>query len=96
MSLPEDLRSQDRKLEESVGKRVQRMKEAEKSRRTLLGQSVYLGSLGLMFVLPVIAGAYLGEWLDSLAEGFEVRWTISLIFLGIIVGAANVYFFLRE
>jgi ATP synthase protein I len=96
MSLPDDLRSQDRKLEESVGKQVQRMKEAEKSRRTLLSQSVYLGSLGLMFVLPVIAGAYLGEWLDSLAEGFEVHWTISLIFLGIIVGAANVYLFLRE
>lgn len=92
----DDLRSRQEELEESVEKRVRRMKQAEKERRSLLGQSVYLGTLGLMFVLPVIAGAYLGQWLDSLSEGYEVRWTVSLILLGVMIGGINVYFFVRE
>jgi ATP synthase protein I len=49
-----------------------------------------------MFVLPVVAGAYLGEWLDSLTAAYEVHWTVSLIVLGVVVGAVNVYLFLRE
>ena len=49
-----------------------------------------------MFVLPVVAGAYLGQWLDNLSKGYEVQWTVSLIVLGVIVGGINVYFFIRE
>lgn len=96
MNAPDDLRSRQQKLEESVEKRVRRMKQAEKERRTLIGQSVYLGTLGVMFVLPVVAGAYLGQWLDSLSEGYEVHWTVSLIVLGVIIGGMNVYLFIRE
>jgi ATP synthase protein I len=44
----------------------------------------------------VIGGAYLGQWLDSLAAGYSTRWTLSLILLGIFVGALNVYLFIRE
>ncbi|HEY7319092.1 MAG TPA: AtpZ/AtpI family protein [Candidatus Binatia bacterium] len=96
MNAPDDLRSRQQKLEESVEKRVRRMKQAEKERQTLIAQSVYLGTLGVMFVLPVVAGAYLGQWLDSLSEGYEVHWTVSLIILGVIIGGINVYFFVRE
>ncbi len=91
-----DLRSRQERLEESVKKQVRRMKQAEKERRNLIGQSVYLGTLGVIFVLPVVAGAYLGQWLDSLSVGYEVHWTVSLIVLGVIVGGINVYLFIRE
>jgi len=84
------------KLEHQVEKQVQRMKQAEKERPTLLAQTAYIGVLGLLFVLPVIGGAYLGRWLDSLVEGYSMRWTLSLIFVGVVVGAVNVYFFVRE
>jgi ATP synthase protein I len=84
------------KLEHQVEKQVQRMERAEKERPTLLAQTAYIGVLGLLFVLPVIGGAYLGRWLDSLVEGYSMRWTLSLIFVGVVVGAVNVYFFVRE
>lgn len=84
------------KLEHQVEKQVQRMKQAEKERPTLLAQTAYIGVLGLLFVLPVIGGAYLGRWLDSLVEGYSMRWTLSLIFVGVVVGAVNVYFFVRD
>ena len=96
MKTPDDSRSAQKKLEEHVAKQARRMKQAERERRTLLGQSVYLGTLGLMFVLPVVAGAYLGQWLDSLSEGYEVHWTVSMIVLGVVLGGINVYFFIRE
>ena len=84
------------KLKKTVEKQVARMKQADKDRPTLLAQSVHMGVLGLIFVLPVVAGAYFGRWLDSLIEGYSMRWTLSMIFLGLVLGAANVYFFMRE
>ncbi len=96
MNTSDSSRSPEKKLEESIQKQVRRMKQAEKERRTLLRQSVYLGTLGVMFVLPVVAGAYLGQWLDSLTEGYEVRWTVSMIVLGVLIGGINVYLFIKE
>jgi ATP synthase protein I len=72
------------------------MKQAEEDRPTLLRQTVYLGTLGLLFVVPVIAGAYVGQWLDSLVPGYSMRWTLSLIVLGVGIGAMSVYLNVRE
>ena len=61
-----------------------------------MAQTIYLGTLGLVFVLPVVGGAYLGHWLDSLIEGYSMRWTLRLIFLGVVVGAVNAWLLIRE
>jgi ATP synthase protein I len=84
------------KLKERIGVQTRRMKQAERDRPTLLGQTVFLGTLGLLFVVPVVAGAYVGQWLDGFVEGYSIRWTMSLIVLGIAIGAVNVYLLLRE
>lgn len=83
-------------LRKQVERQARRMKKAEDERPTLIGQTVYIGTLGLLFVLPVIGGAYLGQWLDGLVTGYSVRWTVSLILLGVFIGALNVYLFIRE
>ncbi len=88
--------SQHEDLKQKVERQARRMKKAERERSTLIGQTVYIGTLGLLFVLPVVGGAYLGHWLDSLAEGYSIRWTMSLILLGVMIGALNVYLFIRE
>jgi ATP synthase protein I len=84
------------KLRQEVDRQAERRRKAEAERATLLGQTVYLGTLGLLFVLPVVGGAYLGLWLDGLASGYSTRWTVSLILVGVFVGAVNVYLFVRE
>ena len=86
----------DEKLKASVQTQVGRIQKAEKARRTLLANTVYLGTLGLIFVLPVIAGAYLGNWLDDRIKGYSFSWTVTLIVLGVFVGAMDVYLFVRE
>jgi ATP synthase protein I len=89
MPQPDDLRKQ-------VERQARRMKKAERERPTLIGETVYISTLGLLFGLPVIGGAYLGNWLDSLAAGYSFRWTVSLILVGVIVGALNVYLFIKD
>lgn len=83
------------RLKTSVQLNVQRVKKALDERPTVFAQTVYLGTLGVMFVLPVIAGAYLGRWLDSRLPGYSVSWTTTLILLGVFVGAVDVYLLLR-
>jgi ATP synthase protein I len=86
----------DDNLRQQVEQRVRRLVRAERERPTVLGQTVYLGTLGLLLVLPVIGGAYLGRWLDGMASGYSIRWTISMIFLGLVIGGFNVYLLIRE
>lgn len=86
----------ENQLKEEVTKQIRRMKQAEEDRPTLLRQTVYLGTLGLLFVVPVIVGAYAGQWLDSLVPGYSMRWTLSLIVLGVGIGAMSVYLNVRE
>lgn len=83
-------------LKREVAKQVQRMKQVEQDRPTLLAQSIYLGTLGLLLVVPVVVGAYVGRWLDGLYEGYSIRWTLSFIVLGVIVGAVNAYQFVKD
>ena len=86
----------DEQLRKSVEKQVKRMQRAEKERPTLLAQSVFMGTLALLFVLPVIFGAYLGNWLDNMAPGYSMRWTMWLICIGLVIGVMNVYLYIRE
>ena len=88
--------SPQQELRKQVEQQARRMKKAEQDRPTLMGQTVYVGTLGLLFVLPVIGGAYLGNWLDTMASGYSVRWTISLILSGVFIGMFNVYYFIKE
>ena len=86
----------ERQLKEEVAKQIRRMEQAEHDQPTLLRQTVYLGTLGLLFVVPIVVGAYVGRWLDGLSTGYSIRWTLSLIILGIAIGALNVYWNVKE
>ncbi|MDH4120805.1 MAG: AtpZ/AtpI family protein [Deltaproteobacteria bacterium] len=86
---PEQLK---KKLEEQT----RRMVQAEKDRPTLLAQTAFLGMLGVLFALPIVVGAYLGNWLDTRSEGYSMVWTMSLLVVGAISGFVNVYLFLRD
>jgi ATP synthase protein I len=87
---------EEERLRRRLELQARRLRKAESERNTLLAQTVFIGTLGLLFVLPLVAGAYLGKWLDGLMAGYSIRWTVSLILLGVFVGAVNVYLFIRE
>ncbi|MCL5260531.1 MAG: AtpZ/AtpI family protein [Gammaproteobacteria bacterium] len=86
----------NQKLQEKMRKSIKKLDAEKKDRQTIFAQTIYLGTIGIIFILPIITGAYLGVWLDNKLHGYSVSWTISLIFLGIIIGAVNIYLFIRE
>lgn len=90
------MKAPDLKLVESLKKDISRKEKAKREHRTLLAQTIYLGTIGIMISLPIVIGAYLGRWLDERLQGFSFSWTVSLIIIGVFVGATNVYFLLRE
>ena len=83
-------------LRRNIEKQARRMARAEQDRPTLLAQTVFLGTLTLLFVLPVVSGAYLGHWIDSQIAGYSYRWTISLLLTGVFVGGMNVYLYIQK
>lgn len=84
------------KLRRAIETQARRMAKAERERPTLLAQTVFLGVLALLLVVPVVLGAYLGRWLDTLSAGYSVRWTVGLILAGLGIGLFNVYWYIRE
>jgi ATP synthase protein I len=86
----------DEKWRDGVQRDRERLQKSERERRSLLGQTVYLGSLSVLFVVPLVGGAYLGHWLDNRGEGYAISWTMNLIMLGLAVGIFNVYQFIRK
>jgi ATP synthase protein I len=88
-----------KKLAADTARDVRRLEQKSRHPATWLGIVFYGGTMGLLFVVPIVAGAYLGRWLDLHLTGYPflhtVHWTLSLIFLGIAVGAYNVYRFYR-
>jgi len=83
-------------LQRQVDNQVKRIKKARSEQTSILAQTLYLGTLGLVMVLPIIGGAYLGTWLDSLADGYTMNWTLSLLLLGVAIGAVNVYLLIKQ
>jgi ATP synthase protein I len=86
----------DDKLRKTVEHQARRMQQAQRDQPTLLAQTAFMGTLGLLFAVPVVGGAYLGLWLDHKVGGYSIHWTLLMITLGILVGAFNVYWFVRE
>ena len=89
-------KAQREALSDAVKKDVARIEKGERERRSVLGYTVFMGTIAGLFVLPVVAGAYLGSWLDGMAAGYSVRWTVSLILLGVLIGGVNVYRYLED
>ncbi|MCK9606152.1 MAG: AtpZ/AtpI family protein [Methylomonas sp.] len=83
-------------LLEKTRRDVNRLIKKENQPASWIGMLFYGGTLGLLFVTPIVLGAYLGRWLDTLAAGYSVRWTVSLIVLGIVTGGYNVFRFIQR
>jgi ATP synthase protein I len=87
---------EDDRLKRAIEQQARRMVQAQHERPTLLAQTVFLGTLALLFVLPVVGGAYLGHWLDSQQPGYSYRWTMIGLVAGLLLGAVNVYAYIRK
>ena len=49
-----------------------------------------VGSVGWMVAVPTVGGALLGRWLDA-RFATHVFWTLSLLFVGVVLGSASAW-----
>jgi ATP synthase protein I len=89
------MRDGDR-LKHSIETQAERMARADRDRHTLLAQTAFLGILGLLFVLPLVVGAYVGHWFDTQQPGYSYRWTMAGLAAGLLMGGINVYLYIRK
>lgn len=82
-------------LRQSVQRDNRRQDRGEQQRAGLFGLFMYGGTLGLLLVIPMVGGAYLGRWLDTLNPEFGTRWTVSFIILGVVAGLWNMIWYIR-
>jgi len=83
-------------LRKKIERQVKRMSQVDRDKPTLLAQTVFLGTLALLFILPVAGSVYFGRWIDVQMPDYSYRWTISLLLLGLLVGITNVYLYIRK
>jgi ATP synthase protein I len=79
---------------EDIEKSAKELLKARKE-KTFWHYASLIGVGGWLFVIPIVAGAYLGRYLDKKLGG--ISWTITFIIIGIAVGIYNFwYFYLRK
>lgn len=84
----------DEQLRDRLDRQIERRRRAR--RAGPLGLLLTGGTVGLLFVVPLVLGAYLGRWLDEQAAGYSVHWTLNGLLLGLAIGAYNVWRFFKE
>ena len=93
---PDDVSQEQQALRYAVARDAAKLQQAERDRASILRYAVILGAVAGLFIVPVVAGAYLGRWLDESSPGYSARWTVSGILIGLGIGAWNVYRYIRE
>ena len=82
-------------LAEQIGAKALRKLKA---RRTTQGVWFGLGMMGLIgwsVVVPTLAGAGLGIWLDKSHPGGH-PWTLALMVVGLAIGCANAWYWVAQ
>ncbi|MGB9701618.1 MAG: AtpZ/AtpI family protein [Candidatus Kapaibacteriota bacterium] len=52
-------------------------------------------NLGIELITPIILGALVGNWLDN-KNSTTPKWTVILLFVGIVVGIYNFYKIIKQ
>lgn len=86
-------KDEDREFRKKIDGSVENYKASKKKRREFWKYLSRTTVIGWLFVIPVVAGAYLGRYLDRRLST-EISWTVTLIAIGIAVGIYNVWHFL--
>lgn len=86
----------ERLFEQQIERRQIRLRRARsRGDRTI---AIGLGTFGLVgwtIAVPLVLGTLAGLWLDG-KTGSGIRWTLSFMLLGLIIGATNVWSWLER
>ena len=80
-----------RRMAAGVGKVGRRKQEHRRvGDRSFWSSLAFIGMIGWGVALPAVLGGFLGVWLDG-RYGSGIRWTLSLLMLGLGMGCWNAW-----
>ncbi|NVM21541.1 MAG: AtpZ/AtpI family protein [Desulfobacterales bacterium] len=85
---------------EELGKQVgakekRKIKARRETQRTVWFGLGMFGLVGWSVAMPTVVGAVLGIWIDSRWPS-RISWTLTLLFVGIILGCLNAWFWVKR
>jgi ATP synthase protein I len=87
----------NKKFSEDIDKSAKELLKGRKEKTSFWRYAYIIGVGGWLFVIPIVAGAYLGRYLDKKTEGGGISWTITFIIIGIAIGIYNIWhFYMKE
>lgn len=83
-------------LSRRVGARAARkLKARRRGTQTVWSGLGMIGLVGWSVVVPTLAGAALGVWLDQNVP-MKHSWTLMLLFIGLIIGCVNAWYWVDK
>lgn len=76
-------------------KEARKQKAREEGKRGLARGLGTFGMVGWSVAIPTIGGIALGVWIDG-RSGTPYSWTLMLMFLGLILGLANAWYWISR
>ena len=74
------------RLDQAVQRRRGRLERWQREGERSIGQNLaMIGALGWTIVTPILAGIFVGRWLDR-SFGSGIFWTLGLLFAGLMIG----------
>lgn len=92
---PSGDQSPDDRFESVVGRKARRRIAARDEGDRAWFWLGMIGLIGWSVTIPTMLGVALGLWLDTaVPTGFS--WTLSMLFVGLVVGVANAWFWVQQ
>jgi ATP synthase protein I len=89
------MRNEKKNFADQIEQSAGRLLKSRGEQRTFWQWASRVGVGGWLFAIPVVAGAYLGKYLDHGSSG-KISWTVTFILLGIAAGTFNLWQFLSR
>ncbi len=92
-----DVERRRRELADRLGRDEKRKIRARdrKGRSMMFGLS-YFGLVGWSLMVPTLLFLALGVWIDRTYPASPVSWTLSGLFVGLVIGGLNVYYWMNK
>jgi ATP synthase protein I len=79
-------------LSDAVNCREQRKLHAQRTpQRSVWMGFRFFGLIGWSVVVPTLAGAAVGNWIDRSQPGGDRNWTLTLLLAGLVLGCFNAW-----
>ena len=89
-------RTPEQRFSDEVGRKAERRMRARREQdRTAWFWLGMFGLVGWAVAVPTLLGIALGLWLDRTWPG-EISWTLTFLFLGVVLGCLNAWYWVRQ